>query len=488
MVEPEFTPDYAYWWNKKDLTKEELVTLALGINPAAHEWANRPDKSNEAAEYFVEFYDYIERDTLYGDKFSGIRRHMLEKYWLDKSMDKHALVNILYELGSLFHCGLYMHPDFLMYLSSISEKPTHFDKYYNHGQYECGYDTILEKEEISEDEAIGLPFGFEHSFLIKFTEIAYKPWNKRTEEERFFCSQYTDFLKSQGIAFGAYQGLCDAVNNIKKKNLWQGDLQGFLNAVYDEGYIFHDSIVSKLKILPEYSQAGWAYKFYNYWLDQGVWTFEEAKALFRGTDPRNDEKGTPKRKEFNDFRFGQGNHVRGYYKTKDVDEEVLSTLEDKFERHCLAREIISEGNNIAGQKLFKPKEIVSWFLKNTEHNPPQPLLDLLEMHESREAKDQSATENKKAAEAQSKKRRSQLHDLIGNIILILGFKDKTAHAHEVWNYIRKHKESYDCLQEVTETEIIWCSYRGVEQKMKRERFNNVVSEYNTKKRNYPEAA
>ena len=84
------------------------------------------------------------------------------------------------------------------------------------------------------------------------------------------------------------------------------------------------------------------------------------------------------------------------------------------------------------------------------------------------------------------KRRSELHDLIGKIIIELGYKDKKAQASTIWNHIRKQQEDYECIRGVDDKEIAWISYRGFPQTMKRERFNTVVSEYNTGKRPYPE--
>lgn len=84
------------------------------------------------------------------------------------------------------------------------------------------------------------------------------------------------------------------------------------------------------------------------------------------------------------------------------------------------------------------------------------------------------------------KRRNELRDLIGKIIIELGFKDKKVPSHEVWNHIRKQQEKYECIRGVDDSEIAWISYRGFEQTMKRETFNNIISEYNTGKRSYPD--
>jgi hypothetical protein len=85
-------------------------------------------------------------------------------------------------------------------------------------------------------------------------------------------------------------------------------------------------------------------------------------------------------------------------------------------------------------------------------------------------------------------RRNELHDVISMAIVDMGYKNKQAPSNDIWNYNKNHQDRYECIQEVTDTEISWCSYRGSEQDMKRERFNNVVSEYNTGKKTYPNAA
>jgi hypothetical protein len=376
MSEPDFKPDYSYWWNKKNLTKGELVTLALGINPEAHSRANEPDKLNETVQYFNKFYDYIERETTYSDKFESIRRRILEKYWLDKPMDKHAIVNILYDLGSLLFSGLYMHPDFLAYLASVNEKPTHFDSYYNHEQYLCDFETVLSKKDMSENESIGLLMGFEATNLIRFTETAYKKWEDKTPEERFFNAQYTDFLKKSGVEYGCYQTLIDTVNDIKIKKLWSGDFQVFLNTVYDKGYIFSDRILEKFSYTPEYSKEGWAYKFYQRWLKNAVWTFDEAKLLFKGECPDG-------RRNFIDFSQ-QKTYVHDLILDPSINEYV--DFKDRFTRAIAAQNIISRGKNAEGQDLFIPKEIVQWLLDNTQHRPPKQLLDVLDISEISEKK------------------------------------------------------------------------------------------------------
>ena len=91
-----------------------------------------------------------------------------------------------------------------------------------------------------------------------------------------------------------------------------------------------------------------------------------------------------------------------------------------------------------------------------------------------------------AVKPQKQKRHRELHDLIGKIIIELGFKNKKAPSLKIWNHIHKHQEKYECIRGVGDREIDWISYRGFPQIMKRERFNTVVSEYNTGKRPYPE--
>ncbi len=103
---------------------------------------------------------------------------------------------------------------------------------------------------------------------------------------------------------------------------------------------------------------------------------------------------------------------------------------------------------------------------------------------SYENKIEDATDNK--ARPLKQKRHNELHDLIGKIIIDLGFKDKKASSHEVWNHIQKQQEKYECIRSVDDKEIAWISYRGFEKAMKRETFNNIISEYNTGKRPYPD--
>lgn len=91
-----------------------------------------------------------------------------------------------------------------------------------------------------------------------------------------------------------------------------------------------------------------------------------------------------------------------------------------------------------------------------------------------------------AVKLQKQKRRHELHDLIGKVIIELGFKDKKVIPHDVWNHLRKQKDRYGCIQDVDDKAIVWISYRGFEQTMKRGTFNNIVSKYNTGEKPYPE--
>lgn len=91
-----------------------------------------------------------------------------------------------------------------------------------------------------------------------------------------------------------------------------------------------------------------------------------------------------------------------------------------------------------------------------------------------------------AVKPQKQKRRHELHELIGKIIVELGFKDSQAPSNDIWNHLRKEKERYECIQEIDDKIIWWRTLRGSERKMERMNFNNIVSQYNNDKRPYPE--
>ena len=84
------------------------------------------------------------------------------------------------------------------------------------------------------------------------------------------------------------------------------------------------------------------------------------------------------------------------------------------------------------------------------------------------------------------KRRSEMHDLIGKIIVDLGYKNKKVQASIIWNHIVREKEKYEIIQEIDKNTIYWSSRRRIEQKMTRENFDNIISAYNTGKRPYPD--
>lgn len=91
-------------------------------------------------------------------------------------------------------------------------------------------------------------------------------------------------------------------------------------------------------------------------------------------------------------------------------------------------------------------------------------------------------------------RKNELHECIGIVVRDLkqannGHNPSGADA---WREIKKRKEDFDCIQSIEtdqktkEEAIYWTSAKGIEQKMLKPRFLNVVSEFNTGKKRLAE--
>jgi hypothetical protein len=396
MVEYNFEPDYSYWWNKKDLTVEELAVLIFGVTPNDYDryikdfdGSRRHINDNEA--FITEMGKFIrKRDSaITVENIMRSRDYLVENnYWEN---DKHSFIKNVYEIGIAIrlpaHCHLLsMHQDFLDYLDSIGERPTHFDKYNDVSIYKLNTDKLTVNDISSEDEAISIIFEREPKYFYRFIKIISenKEIDKLSSEDRFFYMKYPDDYFGKHAIFNYYK-------RIKELALWNGDFRAYIQNLFNEGFIPSKDFINFLStrdITLTYSPDSWAIKFYNDWIARSpVWNLSDAAKLYLGTCPYN-------KRDF--FGFGTIDICSsGYqlYDSKSVffldkngDLENIpngrfkkdTCLKEFAKKHIELENLKAVSKEESGNYKFKPSEITLFFEKYCPNTyKPQALFDAL---------------------------------------------------------------------------------------------------------------
>lgn len=367
----------------------------------------------------------------------------------------------------------------------------------------------LELESVeSEDDALSILLGVNVVQLLRFDALETrhrsekkrpsknsKVWKKLiTPDEKFFYTGYMSFLEEYYPGF-RYAEVLGAYNEAKKRHLWKKDFKEYAQNLYDAGFIFKRDVVEELAkkgIKFEYSEGAWSVQFFKYWLGQGGVTLSEGISIFKGQSPIEGERSFQDLSQ-NPCLLSCDPSSRLFWNLFKEDFEDLGRL---FSRHVSVQKIIGyQGDGKEKETLFRPEDIMLWLMKNTLHIPPKALLEVLGIDENDEEKAKRASENTKASRkaTQPKERRSELHQLIGEVIKEFKDDGKEITAQKVLTHIKttfreysegKHAErhEYACLVDVTDTVITWKSYREYIQTMSRRTFNNVITEYRTGKK------
>lgn len=506
MSEYNFEPDYAAWWKKKSLSKEDLCWLMLGPSPddiAKHiRISNDENSTHDEKQWNIAFYGHCyARAPFLGNEFKNNMK-------LLQCESKEGIFQEAYESYIEIYPAFY---DFLLTKKAIKPRED-LEIYKDHSLFEKNA-AKGEHKIMNENYAFAKVIGVEESYFDRFICLDdicenepvdindFRAYANFKPEEKWFYSEYGKYI---GKFYDAHHSdVTRFLRKIKTHNLWKGEFKRYCQDLHDAGFIFRNKTYEILRqqgIHLEYSKDGWAYKFHSNWVKRkALWTLEEAGKLYTGADPLGGREFFG----FGEFQKGDSGHSLHDFKTVlfldengEWKEPILKNFYDETSLENFVKRYVAKGVIIPtyenGEKSeFEPKEIIQ-FLKDYCPNTCQPkaLFSVLGIYETTKLSEERKTLTKSVSKESiiGRTRNSQLHDLIGNIIVTLGYQNKTAPAQMIWNHIRKNADDYEIVQEITDNEITWRSYRGYEQAMKRERFNTVVSDYNTGKKAYPKAA
>lgn len=384
-------PDYSLWWNKEDITEDEISTLIFGVDPKKYErrviLGSKPDRTAEEEKEWDTLREEI-ADTC--PDIHGAREHIInKKFW---NGDKEAFVHSIYLNGTRPYSDI--HPDFYAFLASINIH-LNYNPYVDHSQFKENLkDRALDTID-TEDKALILLLGLKAGFLQKFwnlleTRKSGEPW--ANQDDQFFEREYFSFMMKEFPTFGFPYALiklfCDRA---KEHSLWNGDFKVYVEALHDEGFLFKPEVYDELKehnIELVYTPNGWARTFYKQWIDnQGVWKLKDAANLYLGNDPNGGQgfTGMYGSESKTVTRHGQGillSDSETIFLLNDNGEWKLplSRLENTSLEYFIRRHIAGENLQPASTDgleeglYFKPKEIIEFFQSRFLNVPPKALL------------------------------------------------------------------------------------------------------------------
>jgi len=387
MDEYNFVPNYVAWWKKRDLSKNQMVYLMLGLNPddaVRYEGIqNKPNRSDDENSWLSKFDIYcynLDRD---------LNNHHKHSLLLLKSETKDKIFQEAYENSFKINKTFY---DFLVKNKSIKESKD-LEAYKDHTMFEIKDDDIGRVCPINGNYHIARILNVNGAYFDRFINLddknASEPFDQNdfcaydrfTPDEKWFYNEYGDFLREYyGVSFSDLTG---QIRNIKPYVLFCDDFNQYCQKLHDEGFIFKDKTYKHLKkigVSLKYSQEGWACKFYVDWVKKKpLWTAQDAAKLYLGISLAN-ERGFF---GFPEFQVGESGYGLGHFsaiyffnengewedaKIKNFIKET--SLIDFVKRHDVLGNIrvaYRDGDSLE----FKPKEIVQ-FLRKYCPNTHQP--------------------------------------------------------------------------------------------------------------------
>lgn len=255
-----FKPNYEYWWNKKNLTADDLSILIFGINPyafrALQELDENKNKAFKPQESFTSFAKFI-KDNIpqYSDyyRICELRNDLLNRgYWTKTKGNKLTFIKKVYEDGFGTLNKLYeIHPAFQGFLKKKDKSLFPHDHYKKWDEYIFDFKTNIEKITEVESASAAL-LGLNLKYIKKFNEI-YKVWdnksehyfNKLTGEERLFTRQYRLFLYEYFQLDFPEKWLLEFYKSFCKYEFKNKDFEKFANLIFNQGYKMSNSIIIK---------------------------------------------------------------------------------------------------------------------------------------------------------------------------------------------------------------------------------------------------
>ncbi|NCC03384.1 MAG: hypothetical protein EOM37_04970 [Proteobacteria bacterium] len=490
MAEYNFKPDYAVWWNKENLSKEEICWLMLGVNPEdAVKYENLSKEegkiiSDDDKKWQHGFSRYLNAFS-YG--LQSYEEHDFSMKILSWNGDKKAIVKQAYENCRKFSDG------FKAFLGKNFPKNKTLEAYKNHENFKS--DEPLSLGITTEQDAFAVLLGLKPKDFSRFCALQERQNNEPKDangcaayvrfssEDKWFYLEYRKFIDESFHDVGSCGFVLHAWNEARFLEVWEGDFGKYAQRLYNEGFIFKHSVVEYLKangISLEYEKSGWAYEFYRYWLKKGGWTANEATYLFKGQSPEQDARSFI---DLSQNRGGLSTLHNGLIYAWDNHTLTMERLNRILERHKAMGKVKSYP--FKELELYEPKEITEWLLKNTLHIPPKPLLQLLEIPETEEQEKERILANVKASKERARRKPPEIHQCIGWAWNeVKKGNDEKPSAEDVWAKLEASQDTFTCIrrfdisEKTKEKAIFWETGTGITSEIAFSTFSNYVSDYN----------
>jgi hypothetical protein len=378
-----FTPDYDYWWNKPDLTKEELIWVMVGVSPDDRARYQELHNNNDKSPWYWGFYNYFDNKHL----FWGYQSKHQECEQCAISWD-----NKKQFVQDAYNAFIAIEDDFLVYLEGKSDfqKNPDLEKYKGWRQYQldlenADFDWRINTEEEAFAVFLGLePKSFKRYYALRLKKenrnksLPFSLWlNELSPDDTWFFLLYQQFLRDTlSVSIGR-------LDDIKALNLWKEDFKEYVKTLHNHGVVFSRSFMRAFKkhILPDwewgYDKDSKIWKLCQDWVNkEKVWTFEQAIFLFTGKRPpvwKGEDKeiithlaGSSLKIEYS---FNEKRYVVTAFERDNYSKfgQRLFDLKERLENHILSGDIA--GCDKENTK-FKAKDIYKWLRENTSHRPP----------------------------------------------------------------------------------------------------------------------
>lgn len=382
-----FTPDYEYWFNKKDITEDEACLVVQGIRPSDYEsYVCSEDILRNMVSCFDDrilakdnsfnlYLQSVAKETVFlivdnnGIKSSGkkyvfkdlTKEIKKENIW---NGDLYSFYKELYERN--FDCFA---DSFLSYLESKNKKLVTFDHYRDTKQYFADYPSWIKKDNlnnITKEDAAYLFIGLNPKFAKRYVSISspheisnyYEvDWSN---EDRFFYKEYTGIVAIQNIYH---------INNITQEYDYK-DFFSFINELYNDGLDPCDELKDYLRTIDEtlkYDKNSLVYKVYSSYAKMDSWSLKDCRCLISGIHPRTNEKLIT---FFNDKDV---NHTKINLNSKQSD--YWGYFRDKSSTPHLEKDFLSK-YNIKTENGYIPHKLLEIILREIEVEAPDILIDV----------------------------------------------------------------------------------------------------------------
>jgi len=400
MAEYNFEPEYSLWLKKDNLSKEQLIWLMFGINAEdiRHNLSlsSKTDITQKEQEWLWAFRNYCDSCN----HFLG--NHARDYMKLLKSTSKDKIFQEAYEA----HMKINGRCKSALLESGLLKPSEKLEKYKEHAQYEAEVDLTTIPKTDNENQALAVMLVVEPRQFDRFINLddkcvsepsdenGYVAYVKFSPDEKWFYSEYGDFLKTHYDAH--HTSISNFSREVRKYCKWEGDFSKYCQLVHDGGVIFrkktYEHLVKKGVIL-EYSHDGWAYKFYSDWVKRKpLWSAELAAKLYTGSDPNNGRGFYG----FGEFEKGEAGYSLHDSKTVmfldengEWNDPVLESFEKETSLHEFVKRHVAKGtlkfmyDDGDGNYEFEPLEITKFFKQHCPNTyQPQALFEVLGMNEN----------------------------------------------------------------------------------------------------------